>query len=275
MADLELFQSYLDESENATGAVYAVGGFVGKAVVWDKLKPEWLKCIPPQVTAFHTTDCFTGNNEFEGIDIPDRIAILDNLTDVIAANEVQLVGYGIDAKTYVSLAPNKKQNEFLANKYAAPFGGAVELACKAMGNVPGPDEVWKVQEEGETWGRCDFLIESNEYRPSAERTIASMRNAKDLWFRSRIGKDSYGEKTGPKGIPLLQAGDMGAFLATKYISKAPEGKISWKVYYEKLRSAKRVYATVVADEYSLKRLHEMFREIQKEAAEGRDPWEAI
>jgi hypothetical protein len=275
MASPELFQSYLDESENASGAVYVVGGFVGTAAVWSKLEPEWLKCVPPQVTAFHATDCLTGNNEFEGINIPDRIAILDKLTDVIAAHEVQLVGYGIDAKTYRSLAPNKKQNEFLANKYAAPFGGAVELACKAMGNAPGPDQVWKVLEEGETWGQCDFLIESNEYSPSAQRTIASMRNAKDLWFRSRIGKDSYGEKSGPKGIPLLQAADLGAFLAAKHISKAAEGKISWKVYYEKLRSAKRVYAMVLADEYSLKRLHGMFVEIKKEEAEGRDPWDTI
>jgi hypothetical protein len=133
------------------------------------------------------------------------------LTDVIAAHKVQLVGYGIDAKTYRSLAPNKKQNEFLANKYAAPFGGAVELACKAMGNVPGPDEVWKVLEEGETWAQCDFFIESNEYSASAQRTIESMRNAKDLWFRSRIGKDSYGEKSGPKGVSLLQVADLGAF----------------------------------------------------------------
>ena len=264
MANLELFQSYLDESENATGAIYAVGGFVGKRVVWDKLKPEWLKCIPPQVTAFHATDCFTGNNEFEGIDIPDRVAILDKLTELIAAHEVQLVGYGIDAKTYGSLAPNKKQNEFLANKYAAPFGGAVELACKAMGNVPGPDEVWKVLEEGETWGQRDFFVENNEYSPSASRTIASMRNAKDLWFRSRIGKGLYGEKTGSNGVPLLQVADLGAFLAAKYIGKAPEGRISWKVYYEKLSSAKRVYAMVVADEYSLKRRHEMFLPVRLE-----------
>jgi len=275
MADLELFQSYLDESENASGVLYVVGGFVGRAAVWGKLEPEWLKCIPPHVTAFHTTDCFTGNNEFEGIDIPDRIAILDKLMNVIAAHEVRLVGYGIDAKTYRSLAPNKKQNEFLVNKYAAPFGGAVELACKAMGNVPGPDEVWKVQEEGETWGKCEFFIESNEYSASAQRTIESMRNAKDLWFRSRIGKDSYGEKSGLKGVPLLQVADLGAFLAAKHISKAAEGKISWKFYYEKLRSAKRVSAMALADEYSLKRLHEMLVEVQKEEAEGRSPWNGI
>jgi hypothetical protein len=82
-----------------------------------------------QMAAFHATDCFTGDNGFAGIDIPDRIAILDKLTSVIAAHDVKLVGYGIDAKTYHALASIKKQSEFLANKYAVPFGGAVELAC--------------------------------------------------------------------------------------------------------------------------------------------------
>jgi hypothetical protein len=128
---------------------------------------------------------------------------------------------------------------------------------------------------GRNLGACDFFVENNEYSPSASRTIASMQNAKDLWLRSRIGKDLYGEKTGSNGVPLLQVADLGAFLSAKYIGKAPEGRISWKVYYEKLSSAKRVYAMVVADEYSLKQLHEMFVEIKKEEAEGRDPWDTI
>jgi hypothetical protein len=61
MAHPELFQSYLDESENASGAVYVVGGFVGTAAVWSQLEPEWLKFIPPQVTAFHAT-VFSGDS---------------------------------------------------------------------------------------------------------------------------------------------------------------------------------------------------------------------
>jgi hypothetical protein len=58
-------------------------------------------------------------------------------------------------------------------------------------------------------------------------------------------------------------------------AKHLKARFSWKIYYEKLCSAKRVYAMVVADEYSLKRLHEMFVEIKKEEAEGRDAWDTI
>jgi hypothetical protein len=43
-----------------------------------------------------------------------------------------------------------------------------------MGNVPGPEEVWKVQEGGETWGQCNFFIENDEYSLSVSRTIATM-----------------------------------------------------------------------------------------------------
>ena len=230
---------------------------------------------PVAITAFHATDCFTGNKEFEGMDIPERVALLDKLTDIIGSHAVQLVGYGLDAKTYQAVAPKKKQNAFLENKYAAPFGGAVELSCKAMGNVPGPVEIWEVLDKGETWGQCDFFIESNEYSASAKRTIESMRQSKELWFRHRIGNDLYGTKSGATGIPLLQVADFGAFLTTKYISKSPDGKIPWRGYYQKLVDAARVYGLVQADEYSVKRLYETHLEIMKEQAEGRNYWDDI
>lgn len=267
----ELFCSYLDESEDTTAGVYAVGGFIGKAAVWDILEPEWLKSLPQQITAFHATDCFTGNKEFKSMDIPDRVALLDKLTDVIVAHEVKLVGYGLDAKTYQAVASKKKQNAFLGNKYAAPLGGVVELACKAMGSVPGPEDIWKVLDDGETWGQSDFVIESNEYSASAKHTIESMRQAKALWFRHRIGKDAYGTKNGTTGIPLLQVADLGAFMAAKYIGKVPDGKIPWQGYYQKLVDSKRIYGIVHADEYSVKRLYETHLETLKEQAEEQNP----
>ena len=201
--------------------------------------------------------------------------MLDKLTDVVLAHDLRLVGYGIDVITYKKLASKAKQNEFLGNKYAAPFGGVVQLSCEAMGNVPGPQDIWEIQENGEHWEQCAFIIESNEYSASANRTIASMRNSPDLWFRNRIGTETYGTKSGPSGIRLLQVADLGAFLAAKHIGKAPEGKISWKVYYERLRSAHCVYRTVQADEYSLDVLHRTHEELKKEAAEGRQYWDDI
>ena len=273
----ELFSAYLDESEEASTGVYAVGGFVGKTEVWEEFTTNWLDCLPPNITYFHATDCFTGNQQFEGLDIPERVRMLDRLTDVILAHDVCLIGYGLDARTYRKLAPRAKQNEFLENKYAAPFGGAIQLACEAMGNLPTPDNIWGILEQGECWQQCAFFIESNEYSASAKRTIANMRHSRDLWFRDRIGTETFGTKSGQDGIPSLQVADLGAFLATKYISKSPEGKISWKPYYEKLKSARRVCRTVQADEYSLNALQRTYDELKQEAAEqahgdgGRSP----
>ncbi len=201
--------------------------------------------------------------------ISERVAVLDRLTDVVGAHDVRLIGCGIDASTYRKLAPKAKQNEFLGNKYAAPFGGVVQLACECIGNVPGPEDIWEILENGEHWEQCAFFIEGNEYSASASRTIASMRNCRDLWFRNRIGTDTYGTKSGPAGIPLLQVSDLGAFLVAKHIRQPPEGKISWKKYYEKLENAGRVYRMVRADDRSLVVLHRTHEELKKEAAERR------
>jgi hypothetical protein len=275
MGNQERFRAYLDESENSSSGIYVVGGFVAEATVWDALEPKWLSCLPPGITSFHTTDCFTGNNEFDGVSISDRSVLLNKLTEIIVGHEIRLVGYGIDAKTYGKLAPKAKENEFLRNKYAAPFGGVVQPACEAMGNLPTPETVWNILENGEQWEQCAFFIESNEYSASANRTIAELRASTDLWFRGRIGTETYGAKSGPAGITLLQVADFGAFLAAKHVSKAPEGKIPWKELYEKLKNADHVYRTVQADEYSLKVLHQTHEELKKEAAEGRHYWDDI
>jgi hypothetical protein len=86
---------------------------------------------------------------------------------------------------------------------------------------------------------------------------------------------TYGTKTGPAGLPLLQVADLGAFLSAKHISRAPDGKISWQQLYEKLKNAGRVYRTVQADEHSLKVLHQTHEELKQEAAEGRTYWDDI
>lgn len=268
----ELFRAYLDESEGAAGGIYVVGGFVGKSDVWRDIEPKWLEYLPAGISSFHATDCFTGNNEFEGLKIAERAALIDDLTNLVVARELWLISYGIDAVTYKQVARKPKRNEFLGNKYTGPFGGAVELACKAMGNLPGPLD-WEILVHGDLWEKCAFFIETSEYNQSASETIASMRTCNDLWFRNRIGGDTYGTKSGPDAIPLLQVADLGVYLATRHRTNAPEGKISWKTYYEKLRSVGRVHTTVFADAHSLEVLNKMHEELKKEAAEGRHYWD--
>jgi len=205
----EAFRTYLDESEESVAGIYAVGGFVGKSETWDELQPKWRECLPTSVSFFHTTDCITGNKEFKGVDFNSCLTLLDRLTDLVISREVRLVGYGIDVPTYQQLAPKARQNDFLGNKYAAPFGGVVELACLAMGNSPDPEDIWNILENGENWEQSAFFVESNEYSASAMRTIASMRQSRELWFRSRISKALYGSKFGSNAIPMPQVGDRG------------------------------------------------------------------
>jgi hypothetical protein len=71
---------------------------------------------------------------------------------------------------------------------------------------------------------------------------------------------------------LLQVADLGVFLAAKHISASPEGRVSWKKYYEKLQNARRIYRMVWADERSLTLLHQTHNELKKEAAEAKDIW---
>jgi hypothetical protein len=267
----ELFRAYLDESEEHTAGLYVVGGFVAKGVEWDSIQKAWLRCLPERISCFHATDCFSGNNEFEPvyIDIPQRVALLDKLTDILVAHNVHLVGYGIDRRSYENVAPRKKQNEFLGNKYAAPLGGVIELACKAMGNLPTPTSIWKILDDGETWEQCSFFLEQNEYSKSAAKVFESMRVCRELWFRNRIGGDKYGPKTGADAIPLLQVADLGAFLVSRHRGNAAEGRISWRPYYDKLMRAGRIFPSVVADDYSVKALHKLHEELKKEAAEGK------
>jgi hypothetical protein len=143
-----------------------------------------------------------------------------------------------------------------------------------MGNLPGPCD-WDVLIEGDHWEQCAFFIEKNQYSASAQRVIEGMRCSRDLWYRNRIGRISFGSKRGDEGMPLLQIADLGAFLAAKYISKAPNGRIPWTPYVERLRAAQRVSRMVLADKHSLEKLYQTHEELKREAAEGRSIWDDI
>jgi hypothetical protein len=165
MVGQEQFRSYLDESANSPNELYGVGGFIGKTDVWVGLEPLWLESLPPGITTFHATDCFSGNNDFEGVSIARRPELLNKVTDLIARHEIRLIGYGIDAKTYRQIAPKRKNNDFLGNIYAAPLGGAIQLSCEAMGNGPTPDLIWSVLENGEHWEKCGFFMKAMNTAP--------------------------------------------------------------------------------------------------------------
>ena len=182
------------------------------------------------------------------MELQKRTELLDKLTDLILDRTIWLVAGVIDVPAYAVFSPKALDNDFLGNRYAAPFGAPVENSCQAMNrpNEPYPHDVGDV---------CDFFIEESRYNASAKRTLDSIRNDSVLWWRNRVGSLTVGSKTGPHRIPLLQVADLGAFLAAKKIADAPDGKIAWSKYYDKLLAGRRIFQIIHVDKSSLDKLH--------------------
>jgi len=116
-------------------------------------------------------------------------------------------------------------------------------------------------------------LEESKYKASARRTLDSVRNHRDLWWSNRVGSLTIGSKIGPQGIPLLQVADLGAFLAAKKVANAPDGKIAWSKYYDKLLTGRRIFKIIHVDKGSLDKLHGLHDDLKREQAEGRSPWD--
>jgi len=246
-------RGYLDGSEDTDGTMFGVGGFVGNAEDWDSLQPIWLNALPVGIEFFHTTDCFSGNNQFK-LPIPIRIALLNTLTDYIIERHLQLVCHGIHVPTYHRYASRKKKiNPFGQNKYGTCFGRAVGLACESMAD-PGV----------EVEAGCAFIIERDEFEETAKREFSQLlsRPKSQIWYRDRIGSETYGPKKGQNAIPLLQVADLGAFLGLKYLGRCKPGRIDWRNYYHKLKDANCIYKCTKDKAGELKAMNRVLKKLK-------------
>src|SRR5579864_408705 len=111
-----MFHAYIDESSDTNNAVFAVGGFAGRTEEWTVLEPLWLDALPNGIEYFHATDCFSRCGQFKDIDIPERVALLDRLTDLVLEAKIWLVAGVMDVPAYQAISPKRLENEFLGNK---------------------------------------------------------------------------------------------------------------------------------------------------------------
>ena len=266
------FKSYWDDSEDDGSKMFGVGGFIGPDRGWSGLESRWLSALPTGINYFHSTDCFSGNGQFEpkkGFPVKQRAALLDKLSDVICETDVKLICHAIDVPKYMHFAPKRIENDFLGNKYRACFEACIQSACRDYmqpSNSPEPKETGDV---------CNIYYENSEYSHSVQRALRDLRGDALIWWRSRVGTATPGTKAGPKAIPLLQVADLGAFLGTKHVSDAPDGRIPWRPYYQKLVSAGRVWTSGRITRSSLGFLYALFQtrehpEILDEVWDGSD-----
>jgi hypothetical protein len=266
--------AYLDESENREAGLFGVGGFVGPDDAWMELEPKWLAALPRGIDYFHATDCFVGQNQFrrcEGLDIPERLDLLNRLTDLLCETDVRLICYGIDVPAYMGHAPKPKMNEFLINRYVAPFEWAVQTSCRDYLPMP-PGYPSDMTSDD----KCNVVFEQSDYLATAIRAAAGMRISPHLWWANRIAKVTHGTKTGSTAIPLLQVADLGAFLGMKVLSAAPDGRIPWTPFYEKLVAANRVFGRPgKIDERSMNLLRGLQEESRRQEEKGTSYWDDL
>jgi hypothetical protein len=242
-----VFRAYLDDSANTEDTFFIVGGFVGHDKAWRSLEPKWKDALPSCLEYFHTADCFTGSGQFKekNIDIPERVRLLDTLTDLITKHDIRLIACGLPTKKYANLAPKKKSNDFWRNRYVAVFGDAVRLACEYAVS-PAPLDV-----SNKSAHVCHLWWEDGEYCFGAREFIKDAKRNSTFWWRTAIGTDTYGDKEGPAKIELLQVADFGAFFGSKKIANSSAGTIPWEPYYKRLDEAGKILKIIAVTEVEL------------------------
>ena len=64
--------------------------------------------------------------------------------------------------------------------------------------------------------------------------------------------------------------DLGAFLAANKVADAPDGKIGWSTYYDKLLAGRRILKIVHVDKGSIDKLLGLHEDLKREEEEGRE-----
>jgi hypothetical protein len=245
-----LFRCYVDDSTEEKVRIFTVGGFVASEDTWIALEPDWVDfqetLKAKGISYFHTTDCFSGANEFEGILSHERREMIDRVQSMVLSHKLRLIGYGTEELAYKQFAPKRKRNDFGVNHYVTSFEGAIKSTCESINRDPYGEVINDV---------CDFYIENSDYKLSATEAVQNLKKNSLLWFSRMIGSDTYGDKKGERAIPLLQIADYGAFLANKHLTQADDRRIPWRPYYEELDKARLVWPIVKWDEKSLRLIH--------------------
>ena len=195
-----VFRAYIDETANTEDTFFIVGGFVGHDDAWRSLEPKWLAALPPYLDYFHATDCFSGGGQFKEnhIDIPERIQLLDALTDLVAEHDIRLIACRLPTTRFMALSPKKITNDFWRNRFVGLFPDVVRMACQyAIGSVSPPDP------PKTTDHICHIWWEENQYTVGAVEFITEARKNPAFWWNIVLGTHAYGNKKGPAKIDLL------------------------------------------------------------------------
>jgi len=238
---MSLISAYADESSDKDRRILSVSAFVGEAEEWSFLLADWIERLKPAnlpnpVTAFHMTDCETGNGEFSeknGWDHSSRQKLIIDLISIISRRRVALFGVGMQLKDYSSLELidgqplGKSEYHFLLQ---AVMGGiSMELEETKADRLEDVSYFFDQNAKNEYW---------------ANEIHRALRSDKRVNWSHRIGPLIFGSK---EKIRLLQVADLGAYETMKYVTNSIFGEGRSRRSFEALASEKKIAKILVYD----------------------------
>jgi hypothetical protein len=221
--------AYMDESVDRQERMFVVGGFISRPEVWSSILFQWIDRIQPDrlphpITAFHMTDCETGNGEFRdklGWDKTSRTQLIIDLLDIICAHVVGLFAVGLPIKEYKALDPITPSGIRLGySEYHFIFQAAIAYLAGELEDAEFPHH--------ETI--AFFFDRNSPYETWANRLHEKLRESHHPWAH-RIGSLTFESK---ERMRLLQVADLGVYEAMKYLTNSVYNEGRTRRSFEKL-----------------------------------------
>jgi Protein of unknown function (DUF3800) len=198
--------AYFDESMRTEGnEPICVGGYFFKPAAYVKFKRQWHRSVlrheDRRFAHFHMKDLCAGREQYQGLEIPARVQILDNAIEAITAHSYGVVGIHFDQAEFERVAPAD---------WPQRFGSIYSAACQMCLHATGrwlrewrcPMKVLYVFERGHT------------FQNEADRLLTAIGKDKAAQKQFRYKNHVFEYKEKESG---LQAADLFVWTITKTI----------------------------------------------------------
>jgi Protein of unknown function (DUF3800) len=248
---MALITAYGDESSDKDKRVLAVGAFVGRADEWTALLGDWIERINPEnlpspITAFHMTDCETGQGEFRdkfGWTEESRKKLIIDLIEIITRHRVLLYGAGLQMKDYgnLELIDGKPVGKSEYHLLLQAIIGELSMQLEDD-KAPGFEEIAYVFDQHD---------KTREFW--AHEIHRETKNHPKISWRNRIGALTFADK---RKVRLLQAADLGTYEVMRHITNYLFLDKKPRKSFEALAATKSVGKIVIYDGETLGKIVE-------------------
>jgi hypothetical protein len=97
-----LLEAFFDESgTHGTSRTVVIAGYVATEANWDKVQAKWQEVLTlHELKAFHATDFFAKDGDFNSMEPPERKSLLVGLVEAIRLGDLFTISAAVDALAY-------------------------------------------------------------------------------------------------------------------------------------------------------------------------------